>query len=838
MKKHTILPAVVVAAACAGAEIIPVPPLPPPSIRVPDLRADEKSVDIASSRESLADNGFFRLVRTTFTFTNPNARQMSADFEFPLPPEATVCGYALEIDGAMIPGVVVGKEAARVAFETEKARNVDPGIVEHVAGNIWRTRIFPLLPNKPRKVQVDYIEPSACCDSPREVWEKDGAEIFVARIDGQNRPGMEIPGAIASFKSGAIVWDASASAEKHSSEWLKRLENLPDAGEWRLILLRNEPEDGGAYKEKPALLAALAATVYDGGTDIGAAVAAAGSSPVLLFTDELDTLGVTPPRYEEARNVVIASRPEASACAIAVEKLKDGETPPEGVEVKESKLLATAWAAKRIKDLSSQADARREEFLALGRRYGVASPVTSLIVLENLAQYKEHKIEPHPSLSFHDEWVRWRDAQDDEIARKEADAEHVRDLLKLWKERVEWWNNPVPPRAKPKSGLFDTLVEAFTPSEAIGPSSGRAALRMSAARAPDDGYAEESGAVNMEASVAAAAPAPASEKASAGNRTAAPGAASIVVMPWKADAPYLKTLAKASDIYAEYLALRKEYGSAPAFYMDVASFFFAKGEKTLAKRILSNMAEFKLESAAIWRSMGWRLSEAGELLAAAKCFRKALALRGEEGQSRRDLALILAEYGKETSSVAAIEEAMALLKEAAFTNFARRSGRRSNDRQVSILALEELNALISWCEAKGVEVAVPQFDSAFRRDLPVKIRIVLSWDADETDLDLHVLEPDGEEAFYGNRRTSSGGFVSEDVTTGYGPEEYLRKEGTGRFKVLAHYYASHQTALTGAATATATVFTDWGTDKEQMKKLTLRLEKPHSKHLIGEVKVE
>ena len=105
-------------------------------------------------------------------------------------------------------------------------------------------------------------------------------------------------------------------------------------------------------------------------------------------------------------------------------------------------------------------------------------------------------------------------------------------------------------------------------------------------------------------------------------------------------------------------------------------------------------------------------------------------------------------------------------------------------------------------------------------------------------MDIHVLEPDGNEAYYSNRRTETGGFVSEDVTTGYGPEEYLRKEGKGAFKVLAHYYASHQTDLTGPATASATVYTDWGTAKEKMQILTLRLDKPREKTAIGEITVD
>ena len=101
-----------------------------------------------------------------------------------------------------------------------------------------------------------------------------------------------------------------------------------------------------------------------------------------------------------------------------------------------------------------------------------------------------------------------------------------------------------------------------------------------------------------------------------------------------------------------------------------------------------------------------------------------------------------------------------------------------------------------------------------------------------------MLEPNGEEAFYQNRRTAEGGFVSEDVTTGYGPEEYLKKDlEEGVYKILTNYYASRQTALTGATTVTATVYTDWGTAQEKRRILTLRLDKPKEKHLIGEVKL-
>ena len=53
---------------------------------------------------------------------------------------------------------------------------------------------------------------------------------------------------------------------------------------------------------------------------------------------------------------------------------------------------------------------------------------------------------------------------------------------------------------------------------------------------------------------------------------------------------------------------------------------------------------------------------------------------------------------------------------------------------------------------------------------------MLTWDADQTDIDLWVTEPSGEKCFYGHNRTTIGGLLSRDFTDGYGPEEYcLRK---------------------------------------------------------------
>ncbi len=798
-------------------------PVPPPFVRVADVRADERPVEVSSQEETVADNGLYRRVETTLTFTNPNGRAFEGELEFPLPAGATVCGYALEVNGALVPGVVCAKEAARVAFENERRKGVDPGVVEHVKGNVWRTRIYPLLPKTPRRARVAYIaeSPAAATNAaPRTVVERDGADVFVGtRVEASD--GLSRADRLRAASEATILWDASLSRHGKAAADRSLLECLPETGRFTLVVFRNVVEAPQAFSARADLLKAVDALVYDGSTCLAEAQRLFAGADVFLFTDEIDV-------EADARR------------RVRVRRLGRDEKPPQ--EPVCGTLLATAWAADFIADRAADAASNRQAFLDLGRRYGVASPVTSLLVLETLEQYLAYKVEPPATMGFHAEWTRRRAAEDDAIAAKKARAEHERRLLALWEARVTWWNDPIPKKPKPSSGLFGGVARALGLN---------ASARAAAPRAPTDGGVLSEEAVSMEGEVAPASAArvasASARKAKAAPASAAPASAAVTLAAWDPKTPYLKAIRAVAPAaaYGEYLRQRAAHGASPAFFLDCAGHFFAAKERVRAVRILSNLAEMKLEDAGLWRTMGWRLREAAAYDEAVAAFRHVLEMRGEEAQSRRDLALVLAERGKlrAASDAAAaardLAEAMRLLHAAAFEPAARRSARRSNDLQTCVVALEELNGLIAWTAARawpGVRPEPPAMDAAYRRDLPLDLRIVLSWDADETDVDLHVLEPDGEEAFYGNRRTSSGGFVSEDVTTGYGPEEYLRKTATaGVYKVLAHYYGSHRQRLTGAVTVTATVYTHWGRRDETREVLSFRLDRPKDRQPIGEV---
>lgn len=99
-----------------------------------------------------------------------------------------------------------------------------------------------------------------------------------------------------------------------------------------------------------------------------------------------------------------------------------------------------------------------------------------------------------------------------------------------------------------------------------------------------------------------------------------------------------------------------------------------------------------------------------------------------------------------------------------------------------------------------------------------QLRIVLSWDSDNTDLDLHVVTPDGERAWYGNRVLSNGGAQDMDVTTGFGPEIFASPSPLpGQYLVYVNYFGgSTDEGAQPITTARVTFITHEGTADEKI----------------------
>jgi hypothetical protein len=71
------------------------------------------------------------------------------------------------------------------------------------------------------------------------------------------------------------------------------------------------------------------------------------------------------------------------------------------------------------------------------------------------------------------------------------------------------------------------------------------------------------------------------------------------------------------------------------------------------------------------------------------------------------------------------------------------------------------------------------------------LRVTLAWETDANDVDLHVVDPAGEEVYYSHRDSASGLQLYEDITQGLGPEVIRTGRTTrGTYHVGVRYFAA------------------------------------------------
>ncbi|WP_288130287.1 DUF2135 domain-containing protein [Accumulibacter sp.] len=120
----------------------------------------------------------------------------------------------------------------------------------------------------------------------------------------------------------------------------------------------------------------------------------------------------------------------------------------------------------------------------------------------------------------------------------------------------------------------------------------------------------------------------------------------------------------------------------------------------------------------------------------------------------------------------------------------------------------------------------------------VGLRVVLSWDSDMTDIDLHVVSPDGQHVFFGERIAKNGGALDVDVTGGYGPEIYaIPSPPHGNWQIYVNYFGAGMGAYGEAerqeiTIAQVAIITREGTPDEKLQVFRVPLRRPGELTLV------
>jgi len=282
------------------------------------------------------------------------------------------------------------------------------------------------------------------------------------------------------------------------------------------------------------------------------------------------------------------------------------------------------------------------------------------------------------------------------------------------------------------------------------------------------------------------------------------------------DADYLKTIQNTdkANQYQKYLELRDAFSSNPVYYFDVADYFIKSGNKEIGLRILSNLAELDLGSYELYKMLGYKLKQLGDYQGEVFAFKKVTELRPLDPQSYRDYGLALEDAGEH-------QKALDVLYDAMTRTYTKEAENLYNG--IEEVFLPEINRIIALHKTQLNLKAIPK---NVIKAMPVDIRIVMDWNMNNTDIDLWVTDPNNEKCFYSNSRTRLGGRISDDMTQGFGPEQFLLKKAVkGTYKIEINYYGDRQATIAGPTTVMAELYTRYGTPQEKKEIIVLQMKK-------------
>ncbi len=887
-------------------------------------------------------------------FTNPNRNSSEVAFKLPLPANAVVTGYSLDINGQMIPSSAVEKERAREAFEKIEARGVDPAIADISSNNQFSTEIFPVEYQQQRRIIVRYIEPLerdrnnrvsysfpihrlgainrfefellSDASKPKvrgltreykKIWQRralnnvdssgwqlrasaaaiNASKAITSSVRRKITHG-EIAGKLSFAPDGrrylkaagliskqayskidadrvVIAWDTSLSMQAHHARYLELLEQylqVLSGVDLRIYTYADSDKelalpsgDIGAIK--------LAATdvVYDGATDFNSLrnVLQKPADYYVVFSDGLATftperwalndksvftvspsnvpvnapllqslsengnyfslgdnnarkiahaLGTTRPMIEIEsansglqdvsviradgfnRQFYIAARLAEGADNISNLSVSiNGAKAQIAIDSKEavSQEGKHLWVQAMLRPWLAQPKRYREKLVEFGKMHHVATPFTSLIVLENFEDYVEFGIQPPEQIPGAENYAAMRE---DILAQQGQAKESAKErVYKAWRKRLAWWADPMAyfkprmPRARNERDQFQSQESElnFYDDESLQEIVVTAAKRISGSP--------------------------------------------ITLEPWAPDVPYMRSINAADTLekkYQAYLAQRSRYQTQVSFYMDMAKHFFALGENepaasSLGVKIVLNILEISPDRAMMQRTVAYLLMQYEFYDLAILVLEKVHADYPFEATSKRDLARALEGRARLKGDAEDYKRALQNYLAAALDSDDEPDG-------LPVVALTEMNRLIPDAKRNGVDTT--WIDPELLGHQSFDVRVLLSWSNSQTDVDLHVVDPNGVDVYYGNRHSKVGGHLPYDNTAGFGPEVFLLKDAIeGEFKIKAEYYSNSSVEAFGPVTLILDLFLNYGKENELRKTSSVRVDSEKDEIEVGSI---
>ena len=220
----------------------------------------------------------------------------------------------------------------------------------------------------------------------------------------------------------------------------------------------------------------------------------------------------------------------------------------------------------------------------------------------------------------------------------------------------------------------------------------------------------------------------------------------------------------------------------PAVYEYLGKSATALNDPALALRAYSSIAEIAPNRAALLSRAGFLLLAAKKYDVAETMFREALKNRKDDCNIHRGLAMTLWLRGDFEGASVAYETAL-------MQEFNARYG------DAKRVLREEFGYVLRAWQQQDPTRSNAIVARALRANVDLlrtdALRVTMCWETDANDVDLHVVDPQGEECFYQHTKNASGLELYSDQTQGLGPEVIRTERAqTGTYQIGVNYFSA------------------------------------------------
>ncbi|MEZ4702387.1 MAG: VIT domain-containing protein [Rhodothermales bacterium] len=120
-----------------------------PDYQFTPISLTEHTVDAAIDEQ-------IAVVTVSHTFKNTSRGVIEGTFLFPLPKDAQVSRFSMDVDGKELAGELLAADEARSIYEAIVRKNIDPALLEMVDHRTFRASVFPIPPGQQRTITLRY----------------------------------------------------------------------------------------------------------------------------------------------------------------------------------------------------------------------------------------------------------------------------------------------------------------------------------------------------------------------------------------------------------------------------------------------------------------------------------------------------------------------------------------------------------------------------------------------------------------------------------------------------------------------------------------------------------